>query len=78
MGHIQTETPYYQPVADHIILAYIPGQGNFIDDPTFDDCSSDNYIASWAFSILNSTNIFVYPAGLCSFFQGFQLGCGNQ
>ena len=78
LGHMQTETPYYQLQVNVLVLAYLEGQGGFVNDPTFTDCNDNsNYIASWALRIINSTNLFIYSAGLYSFFDNQQLGYGN-
>ncbi|GAB7348947.1 hypothetical protein MBLNU459_g7631t2 [Dothideomycetes sp. NU459] len=78
LSHMQTETPYYQPEQYSQLLAYTPGVGNFTSDPTFSDCSASNCISSWALRVFNSSNIFIYSMGFYSFFDNFQLGCGNQ
>lgn len=78
IGHMQTETPYYQPEPNVLLFAYSPGQGNFTMDPTFTDCSDANCLSSWALRMINSTNIFIYSAGFYSFFDNLKLGCGSQ
>ncbi|KAK6343403.1 hypothetical protein TWF730_010992 [Orbilia blumenaviensis] len=81
MGHIQTETPYYQavPGAPAPILAdpkRASGASFYQSDPTFADCQPLSYCAeAWALRILNSTDIFIYSAGLYSFFQNYKLDC---
>lgn len=77
MSHLQTETPYYQPEQNWGLLVYSPGEGGFSNDPTFSDCSAANCVSSWALRIINSANIYMYSMGFYSFFQNFQLGCGN-
>ncbi|KAI0397046.1 pectate lyase superfamily protein-domain-containing protein [Xylariaceae sp. FL0594] len=71
-GHMQTETPYYQPnpVATKPYTA-----GKFPSDPTFSNCADDYCKSAWALRVLNSTNVFVYSAGFYSFFQNNELGC---
>ncbi|KAK0185857.1 exo-beta-1,3-glucanase [Armillaria mellea] len=68
MGLIQTETPYYQPVP--------PAPGPFgihdgYNDPPFD---SDT-ISAWALRVQSSHNIFIFGAGLYSFFNNYSQSC---
>jgi hypothetical protein len=73
MGHIQTETPYFQPNP----VAPIPfaGAKAFTADPTFDDCKTDSCKASWGLRVISSTNITIHGAGLYSFFQDYFQDC---
>jgi glucan 1,3-beta-glucosidase len=77
LGHMQTETPYYQPnpVATK---PYIAGTGNFTNDPDFASCTTDQCRSAWALRIVNTTDVFIYGAGFYSFFQNNQLGCTAQ
>ncbi|KAH7359400.1 pectate lyase superfamily protein-domain-containing protein [Plectosphaerella cucumerina] len=72
MGHMQTETPYYQPNPNALEPFKI---GNFAGDPTFEDCSDGICTKAWALRILNSTDIFLYGLGFYSFFDDNGLGC---
>ncbi|KAK0458524.1 exo-beta-1,3-glucanase, partial [Desarmillaria tabescens] len=68
MGLIQTETPYYQPVP--------PAPGPFgindgYNDPVFDP----NTISAWALRVQSSHNIFIFGAGLYSFFNNYSQSC---
>lgn len=72
MGHIQTETPYYQPVPA------APGPfkaGQFPADPTFADCTTGNCPEAWALRIVDSSDITIYSAGMYSFFDNFGQDC---
>ncbi|KAK8050893.1 hypothetical protein PG993_002278 [Apiospora rasikravindrae] len=73
IGHLQTETPYFQPepVAPH---PFAPGK-SFASDPTFDDCTSDICRMSWGLRIIDSNNITVHGAGLYSFFNNYEQNC---
>ncbi|KAJ5638651.1 pectin lyase-like protein [Penicillium herquei] len=52
MGHIQTETPYFQATPDATSPYTI---GTFDSDPTFEDCTSGSSCAeAWALQVLNS------------------------
>jgi hypothetical protein len=45
------------------------------NDPTFSDCFTVNCPKTWGLRIFNSTYIFVYGAGLYSFFNNYDSGC---
>lgn len=67
LGHMQTETPYFQPTPAAAPQPFTPN--TFPQDPTFADCTTTaSCKKSWALRILKSTNIFIYSAGLYSFF----------
>ncbi|PAV23600.1 glycoside hydrolase family 55 [Pyrrhoderma noxium] len=68
MGLIQTETAYFQP--DPAPPAPFTSRSDF-NDPTY---SSDQQMA-WAVRINNSNDIFVFGAGLYSFFQHYNQAC---
>ncbi|KAF7360849.1 Glucan 1,3-beta-glucosidase [Mycena sanguinolenta] len=70
-GLIQTETPYFQPTP-------IP-PAPFSTNPTYGD-PSESVLDAWGLVITNSYDMFVYGAGLYSFFQtysqaGLSLAC---
>ena len=72
MGLIQTETPYYQgnpdartPYASQTLLA----------DPSFDSCTGATCARAWGLRIVNSTDVFIYGAGLYSFFDNYDQTC---
>ncbi|KEQ68194.1 pectin lyase-like protein [Aureobasidium namibiae CBS 147.97] len=75
LGHMQTETPYYQP-GPNALSPYKIGQ--FLSDPTFDNCADDSCRTAWALRVVESKDIFIYSAGFYSFFQNNQLGCALQ
>ena len=75
MGHIQSETPYYQPVP----VAPKPfdtQKGLFAGDPTF-TCKDgkDSCKTAWALRIIDSTNIYMHSLGLYSFFVNYAQDC---
>lgn len=74
LGHMQTETPYYQP-NPNAMSPYTIGQ--FPSDPTFSNCADDSCKGAWALRVINSTNVFIFSAGFYSFFQNNQLGCAS-
>jgi glucan 1,3-beta-glucosidase len=75
MGHMQTETPYYQPNPS-ALSPYAPGQ--FPRDPTFINCADDSCKGAWALRVIESTDVFIYSAGFYSFFQDNQLVCAPK
>lgn len=66
LGHMQSETPYYQaaPTADKPFTI-----GRFPSDPTFRQCISPFCKSAWALRVIRSSNIYIYSAGFYSFFQ---------
>lgn len=75
MGHMQTETPYYQP-NPNALSPYTAGR--FPSDPTFKNCANDLCKGAWALRVIESTDVFIYSAGFYSFFQNNQLGCAPE
>jgi len=68
MGAIQTETPYYQP------STRTPFKTSHPTDPTF--CNNDPTCnAAYGLVINNSTSVYVYSAGLYSFFKTWSQDC---
>ncbi|KAJ7913682.1 exo-beta-1,3-glucanase [Mycena leptocephala] len=65
-GLIQTETPYFQPMP-------IP-PAPFSTNPLYGD-PSEPVIDAWGLVITRSFNMFVYGAGLYSFFQTYGQDC---
>ncbi|KAG7453017.1 exo-beta-1,3-glucanase [Guyanagaster necrorhizus] len=68
LGLIQTETPYYQPVP--------PAPGPFgihvnYNDPIF----RSDITSAWGLRIESSNNIFIFGAGLYSFFNNYSQSC---
>jgi hypothetical protein len=78
IGQAQTESAYFQsnPPAPQPYTS-LPAWS----DPVFDSCpTNDSSCAKgWAMDIFNSTNIYIYNAGLYSFFQSWSTSCiGTQ
>lgn len=68
-GQIQTETAYYQPNPD----ATIPFPAlTAYSDPVFSSGQS-----GWGLRVKDSSNIFVYGAGLYSFFNNYSTKCSD-
>ncbi|EEH35016.2 glucan 1,3-beta-glucosidase [Paracoccidioides lutzii Pb01] len=73
LGHIQTETPYYQPVPI-APLPFDPGK-EFPGDPSFEKCKTSGCQAAWGLRIINSKSITLHSSGLYSFFQEYYQDC---
>ncbi|OAX83696.1 hypothetical protein ACJ72_01943 [Emergomyces africanus] len=73
LGHIQTETPYYQPVP----IAPLPFSfaKEFPGDPSFEKCKITGCSAAWGLRIINSESITLHSSGLYSFFQEYYQDC---
>jgi hypothetical protein len=76
LGHIQTETPYYQPNPD--------STEPFTVNPTYADpdfavsCADDTTGTckrSWGVRAINTKDVFIYGAGLYSFFDNYAQDC---
>lgn len=74
-GFIQTETPYYMPATNALTTPY--PKNSTLNDPTYSNCQSGNCDAL-GLRILNSQNVFIYGAGLYSFFNDYSTTCSNQ
>ncbi|KAJ7310028.1 glycoside hydrolase family 55 protein [Mycena albidolilacea] len=68
-GLIQTETPYFQPTPKPPVP--------FAINPTYGD-PVDSKLDAWGLIITNSYNIYIYGAGLYSFFQACKLSRNCQ
>lgn len=76
LGHLQTETPYYQP-QPNALSPYTPSQF-FQDDPLFEDCISgvnSTCTNAWALRVLNSQDVVIYGGGFYSFFNAYEQQC---
>ncbi|KAH7316554.1 pectate lyase superfamily protein-domain-containing protein [Stachybotrys elegans] len=80
IGHMQTESAYYQPLP----LARLPFPAlQQINDPNFElSCQSDpteaNCEMGWGLRIMNSSNVAVYGAGIYSFFDMYSDKCAAK
>ncbi|KAK4202936.1 glucan 1,3-beta-glucosidase, partial [Triangularia verruculosa] len=73
LGHVQTESPYFQPVP----VAPSPmdkALGVFSEDPNWADCQTDACMA-WGLRIIDAEKVIVHGAGLYSFFNNFSQTC---
>lgn len=88
LGHMQTETPYYQPnppapypfnILDSTLNdpnfasdCAVPDQGNIPGSQIAAPCEM-----AWALRIINSSNVLVYGPGLYSFFNNYDTTCSD-
>ncbi|OQE24328.1 hypothetical protein PENSTE_c007G09142 [Penicillium steckii] len=75
MGLIQTETPYYQsnPTA---LVPYTPQKT--WNDPDFSSCKTASCRKAWGLRVLDSKDLYIYGAGLYSFFENYAQSCLNS
>jgi hypothetical protein len=86
LGHIQTETPYFQT----IIPATRPYDigGRFYHDPTFTNCplasiknphslDNDTCYMAWALRVIDSKDVWLYGGGFYSFFKHYKTTCAE-
>ncbi|KAJ6093992.1 hypothetical protein N7467_002837 [Penicillium canescens] len=74
MGLIQSETPYYQSNPTSL-TPYTP-QDSW-NDPDFSNCTTNSCRKAWGLRVLESSDVFVYGAGLYSFFENYAQSCLN-
>lgn len=76
-SQLQTETPYFMPTPN----ALVPFPVNAaLKDPDFTaSCAgvAGNCAAAWGLRIIDSSDIFVYGAGLYSFFSSYSTTCST-
>ena len=75
MGHIQTETPYYQPAPVGPKPFDVATNPSFPSDPQFKDCKTDTCKNAWALRVIDSSNIYIHGAGMYSFFNNYDQTC---
>jgi hypothetical protein len=79
MGHIQTESPYYQPNPNP--PASFRAAASFPNDPDFSHCEveaavwDDRCNYAWGLQIVDSTDVTIHSAGLYSFFNEYYQDC---
>ncbi|KAK9600183.1 hypothetical protein V6Z92_000273 [Aspergillus fumigatus] len=78
MGQIQTETAYYQS-NPNALIPFTPKAA--IHDPDFaSSCKSSsdgNCEVGWGLRVVDSHDLYVYGAGLYSFFNNYDAGCST-
>ncbi|KAH8711250.1 Glucan 1,3-beta-glucosidase [Beauveria bassiana] len=79
VGHIQTESPYYQP--NPRPPDPFRAGARFPNDPDFSDCElaaaveEDRCNYAWGMLVIDSTDVVVHSAGLYSFFNEYYQDC---
>jgi hypothetical protein len=73
LGHIQTETPYYQP--DPVAPLPFTAGKSFPADPSFADCKDDACKEAWALRVIDSSTVTIHSAGMYSFFSDYYQDC---
>ncbi|KAJ3169315.1 hypothetical protein HK101_011499 [Irineochytrium annulatum] len=73
---IQTETPYMQGGAGSVRATAPSAPNAAYGDPTYSNCGSSNTCAmSWSLRVVNSSGVWVYGAGMYSFFNNHGQNC---
>lgn len=72
MATIQSETPYYQ--ANPNALTPFTSGATF-SDPGFGECTTDRCRKAWGLRLVDSSSIYMYGAGLYSFFDNYGQTC---
>ncbi|KAF9873206.1 putative glucan -beta-glucosidase protein [Colletotrichum karsti] len=83
MGHIQTESPYYQPNPGPPapFRAVSGASSSFPNDPDFSECEveanvwDDRCNYAWGLQIIDSKDVMIHAAGLYSFFNEYYQDC---
>ncbi|KAI9844659.1 MAG: hypothetical protein M1838_002078 [Thelocarpon superellum] len=69
---IQSESPYYQANPD-ATSPFTPSAA--YSDPTFASCTTSTCRKAWGLRIIDSSDVFLYGAGLYSFFDNYDQTC---
>ena len=73
LAAIQTESPYMQSNPD-ALTPFVPNAA--FTDPTFGNCGGRGSCAkAWGLRVIESSDVFVYGAGLYSFFDNYAQEC---
>ncbi|KAI9739279.1 MAG: hypothetical protein M1834_007492 [Cirrosporium novae-zelandiae] len=72
MALIQTETPYFQS-NPNALTPFTPN--TTYSDPTFASCTTDACKKAWGLRIKDSSDVYVFGAGLYSFFDNYDQTC---
>ncbi|KAK2013597.1 pectin lyase-like protein [Colletotrichum eremochloae] len=74
LGHIQTESPYFQPnpVSPK---PFDSALGLFDSDPDWAACTTDSCREAWGLRVIDSEGIIIHSAGLYSWFIDYTQDC---
>jgi len=73
MGAIQTETAYMQAAPNALNAGFTPNPA--YSDPDFASCTTDSCKKTWGLRVVNSSDVYMYGAGLYSFFDNYLQEC---
>ncbi|KAF2398831.1 pectin lyase-like protein, partial [Trichodelitschia bisporula] len=80
LGHIQSETPYFQAGQTPSLRPYPPSE-HFAYDPEFADCGAakgfDTCREAWALRVIKSRNVYLYGGGFYAFFTDYKDDCAK-
>ncbi|KAK7943020.1 Glucan 1-3-beta-glucosidase [Apiospora aurea] len=74
LGHIQTESPYFQPEPVSP-TPFNSSLGLFPGDPDWADCTTDSCREAWGLRVLDSESVFLHSVGLYSWFSNYDQQC---
>jgi glucan 1,3-beta-glucosidase len=72
MGFVQVETPYYQ-ANPNALVPFEPQRA--WNDPDYSRCTTESCRKAWAIRVLDSSDFYLYGAGLYSFFENYGQKC---
>lgn len=73
LGSIQTETAYMQANPNALDGGFTPNAA--YGDPDFASCTTDACKKTWGLRILDSQDVYMYGAGMYSFFENYRQQC---
>lgn len=73
MGSIQTETAYMQSNPNALLGGFTPNPA--YSDPDFSTCTTDRCKKTWGLRVVDSKGVYMYGAGLYSFFDNYKQEC---
>ncbi|RVX69613.1 hypothetical protein B0A52_06677 [Exophiala mesophila] len=73
MATLQAETAYMQSAPNALQGGFPPIEA--WNDPDFAECTTDLCTKTWGLRVLESENVYLYGAGLYSFFDNYQQDC---
>lgn len=80
MGHIQTESPYFQPLPA-APAPFGAAAASMPNDPDFSSCNltassvDEKCLYAWGLRIVDSSSVIIHGAGLYSFFNDYYQDC---
>ena len=68
-----TDHPSYMQANPNALTPFKPNAAFF--DPTYSTCTTDSCRKSWGLRVVDSNDVFMYGAGLYSFFDNYSQTC---